>query len=310
MPTAFSGENIIYKYLDSNVFAVATVNNMSEDLIVYLVNGVSGKLLHKFFERKVRWDHPLVMVLSENLFILAFQRSTANGLSHQELSVTELYSQRQEDNTKKLLMEYYKGSNNNEENRLQQSSFSSFLNEQPVIIQETYILPMGVKALTLTQTLHHITGKNLVVITTSNQIYQIDHSLYSARRPHSENLVLGGEDAKKETGTQLELKNKDLPPYDAVIPITQTKYLSYGLPLVDLREIKAFPTRLESTTQVFAYGYDVFFMRVSPENNFDLLQEHFNYTLLFLFIAGLAVTTVLVRKYVQKQARQNNFLML
>ena len=72
MPTAFSGENIIYKYLDSNVFAVATVNNMSEDLIVYLVNGVSGKLLHKFFERKVRWDHPLVMVLSENLFILAF----------------------------------------------------------------------------------------------------------------------------------------------------------------------------------------------------------------------------------------------
>lgn len=57
-------------------------------------------------------------------------------------------------------MEYYKG-----EERLHQHFFSSFSQESPVIIQETYLLPFAVKAIVLTQTLHHITGKNLVVIT-------------------------------------------------------------------------------------------------------------------------------------------------
>jgi hypothetical protein len=51
-------------------------------------------------------------------------------------------------------------------------------------------------------------------------------------------------------------------------------------------------------------------MRLSPENNFDLLQEYFNYTVLFAFIAGLALATVIVRNYAVKSKRQNNFLML
>lgn len=120
MPTAFAGENIIYKYLDSNIFALLTVNSQ-EDLTVYLVNGVSGRILYKFFEKKVRLDLPVSVVLSENTLVVSFQRATPSGLSHQELSVTELYSQRQEADTKKLLMEYYRG-----DERLQQHEFSSF----------------------------------------------------------------------------------------------------------------------------------------------------------------------------------------
>ena len=51
-------------------------------------------------------------------------------------------------------------------------------------------------------------------------------------------------------------------------------------------------------------------MRLSPENNFDLLQEYFNYTLLFVFILGLALTTLIVRTYSAKTKRQHQFLML
>ena len=109
-------------------------------------------------------------------------------------------------------------------------------------------------------------------------MYQIDHNLFTARRPHADSLVLGGaapvEDASKKGPEVLkssDLKNKELPPYDAVIPVVPTKYLSYGQPLIGLNEIKAFPTRLESTTQILATGFDLFYMRVSPENNFDLL---------------------------------------
>ncbi len=94
-PTAFSGENIIYKHLDSNVFALATVNKNSENqLFVYLINGISGKVLHRYLEKRVRLDLTVDFVLSENLFILAFQRQDITGLSHQEITVTELYSQR------------------------------------------------------------------------------------------------------------------------------------------------------------------------------------------------------------------------
>jgi hypothetical protein len=96
-PTAFSGENIIYKHLDSNIFALATAShgqNNTADLTVYLVNGVSGKVLHRYLEKMVRIDLPIDFALSENLFVLAFQRATnlAGDLSHQELTVTELYS--------------------------------------------------------------------------------------------------------------------------------------------------------------------------------------------------------------------------
>ena len=256
-PTAFSGENIIYKHLDSNVFTLATAlkgDNAQNELIVYLINGISGKILHRYQEKRVRLDLIVDFVLSEHLFILAFQRQeAATGLSHQEITVTELYSQRQEANTKNLLMEYYsKG-----EDRLLQKHFSSFLVDQPVIVQESYVLPFNIKALALTQTLHHITGKNLVVLTANNQVYQIDNNLFSARRPHApDNTLLGGtaapvvEDPKKEQSliTSADLKNKELPPYDAVIPVISTRYLSYGLNLLHLREIKAFPTRLESTS--------------------------------------------------------------
>ena len=122
------------------------------------------------------------------------------------------------------------------------------------MVQESYVLPFSVKALGLTQTQHHITGKNLVVLTQNNLVYQIDSALFTARRPHGENLVLsGGEELKKAEGQgsllqSNDFKNKELPPYDAVIPINPIKYLSYGQNLMDLRVIKAFPTRLESTS--------------------------------------------------------------
>ena len=174
------------------------------------------------------------------------------------------------------------------------------------------MLPFSVKSMALTQTLHHITGKNLIVLTNNGQLYQIDNQLFSARRPHTDTLVLGEkapEDVKKPDHpsaiiTSSDLKVKELPAYDAVLPVISTKYLSYGLPLVNLSHIKTFPTRLESTTQLLSFGFDVFFVRISPgETAFDLLQESFNYTLLFLFIAGLALATVLVRNYSVKTKR-------
>lgn len=48
MPTSFVGDNLIYKYLDSNLFAVSTINSETNVLSIYIVNGVSGKVVYKF----------------------------------------------------------------------------------------------------------------------------------------------------------------------------------------------------------------------------------------------------------------------
>ena len=171
------------------------------------------------------------------------------------------------------------------------------------------MLPFAVKAAVLSQTIHHISSKSLLVVTRDNQIYQIDHQFYTARRPHSDTLGLTGaatEEEKKEG--ILELKSSTFPPYDAVIPVNPIKYLTYGMNLIGLKSIKAFPTRLESSSQVLAYGFDLFFVRVSPDSAFDLLQENFNFTLLFTFIGGLFVTLLMVKAYIEARTKHNNFL--
>lgn len=179
-----------------------------------------------------------------------------------------------------------------------------------MIIQESYLLPFAVKSIVLSQTIHHISSKSLIAVTRDNQVYQIDHMLYTARRPHTDTLGLTGAtpDEEKKEGI-LELKSVAFPPYDAVIAVNPHKYLSYGMNLVDLRTVKSFSTRLESTSQVLVYGFDLFFVRVSPDLTFDLLQENFNYTLLFTFIGGLFITMVLVKMFIDSKTKQNNFLM-
>ena len=73
--------------------------------------------------------------------------------------------------------------------------------------------------------------------------------MYTARRPHADNMMLmQTEEQKSKDEKTLDLKNKELPPYDSVIPVNPLKYISYGQQIIGLRDIKAFPTRLESTT--------------------------------------------------------------
>jgi hypothetical protein len=92
--------------------------------------------------------------------------------------VTEFYQSKEEADTLKLLKDFYF----NNADRLTQTQFSSFDMEAPVVIQESYLLTMDVKKIALTQSVQHITGKMLVLITSNDQVYSIENSLFSARR--------------------------------------------------------------------------------------------------------------------------------
>lgn len=109
LPTTQLNENIIYKYLDSNLFSVVTLCPETNILSVYIINGVSGKIVYKFKETGVAATESIDMFLSENYFLLAFKRAskTSGGLPIQELSVTEFYQAHQDDDTVKLLKDLY-----------------------------------------------------------------------------------------------------------------------------------------------------------------------------------------------------------
>jgi len=126
------------------------------------------------------------LAFTENLFAAAIQRAGRKSKEQQELTVTEFFKPKFEDDTKKLIMDYLKG-----DNRIQGTNFSSYENESPIVVQESYILPFLIKDLAFTQTTHHITQKNLLAITTQDQLYHIDQQMFSPRRPHKESLVVG-----------------------------------------------------------------------------------------------------------------------
>ena len=104
------------------------------------------------------------------------------------------------------------------------------------------------------------------------------------------------------------LKNKQYPPYDAVLARMDSAFLSYDLPLIGLQKVQTFATRLESTSQVFAYGHDLFLARLRPDKKYDMLDEEFAFPLLFAFIAFLLGANVFANRYMRSQGHKKKFL--
>lgn len=151
----------------------------------------------------------------------------------------------------------------------------------------------------------------MILITTTNQVYQIKNQMYSARRPRPEEavtLTVSAFTIEEEDKTKIELKNKDLPAYEAVIPHMINQYLSYDLILLNLKDIKIFRTRLESTSQVFVYGHDLFMTLMTPDNKFDMVQEDFNFKLLFAAIIGLIIANFALIHFKNSKESSKAFL--
>jgi len=67
--------------------------------------------------------------------------------------------------------------------------------------------------------------------------------------------------------------------------------LSYNHTVQNLRGISTAPATLESTTLIFSFGLDLFFIRITPSGTFDLLSPDFSY----LFLMGTVTLTALAQ---------------
>jgi len=82
LPTVFGQDgDLFYKFLDESMFAVVTANkNDPSTLTIYLVNGVTGRIVHQFKEANVSpaAQHKVCAVFSEQFFALTFMRRSAS----------------------------------------------------------------------------------------------------------------------------------------------------------------------------------------------------------------------------------------
>lgn len=106
----------------------------------------------------------------------------------------------------------------------------------------------------------------------------------------------------------IKLKLEAFPRYEPVIPIMWKRYISYDLKLVGLQQAVTMTTKLESTSQVFVYGHDLFLALTTPDNGYDMLDEDFSFYGLAITIIVIIVIDILLSRYAKKRTVMKQFL--
>ncbi|GMH10806.1 hypothetical protein Nepgr_012647 [Nepenthes gracilis] len=286
---AMSDQDVMYKYISKNVLFVATVapkaagriGSVTPDeswLVVYLINTVTGRILHRMTH--LGSQGPVNAVFSENWVIYHYFNLRAHRY---EMSVIEIYDESRVDN--KDIWKLIVGKHN------LTSPICSYSRHEVSTKSQSYFFTHSVKAIAVTSTAKGITSKQVLIGTVGDQVLALDKRLLDPRR--------------SANPTQAEREEGIIPLTDS-LPVIPQSYVTHALKVEGLRGIVTAPAKLESTTLVFAYGVDLFFTRLAPSRTYDSLTEDFNYALLLLtivaLVAAIFVTWILSER---KELRDN-----
>jgi hypothetical protein len=258
--------SVLYKYLNPNLALVTTVGeNMAT---FYLLDAVSGKVLHSSIQTGVDTTQPITSVLSENWFaysLWADVTDTAESKGYQ-LVVSELYESPIPNDRGPL------GS---------ASNYSSLRGAdappRPYVVSQSFIIPEPISHMAVTQTRQGITTRQLLcTLPLSNAIIGIPRPVLDPRRPVGRDPTPG----EVEEG---------LFRYSPSLEFDGRWYLTHSRDVADVRAVISSPTLLESTSLVFAFGGDVFGTRVTPSQAFDILGRGFSKLQLVATVVALTV---------------------
>lgn len=261
---------ILYKYVNPNLIAILTEGNSGDacnpdqNINVYLVDGVSGALVHTIHHPKSR--APSNMVHSENWLVYSYFNTKSRR--------TEISS-----------MEMFEGIN-----QVNSTSFSSLTRSQlkPKLIEhKSFIFPSGIDAMIDTVTLRGMTNRHVIVALPSGALLEIPKIFLDPRRPI--NMLA-------------EHREEGLIPYMPELPIPSESIINYDQTLLKVRRILTSPAILESTSLVFAYGLDIFFTRVTPSKSFDILKDDFDHVLITGVLIFLVVASLVSKYLAQRKA--------
>lgn len=101
---------------------------------------------------------------------------------------------------------------------------------------------------------------------------------------------------QKPTKAELE---EYLIPYEPVLPVDPKWVVSHRYRVAGMKGILTSSTILESTSQILAYGMDLFGSSVSPSGRFDVLSSDFNKAQLIGTTLGLMAAIAVLRPIVR-----------
>mmetsp|Transcript_44347 Transcript_44347/g.105657 ORF Transcript_44347/g.105657 Transcript_44347/m.105657 type:complete len:1000 (+) Transcript_44347:34-3033(+) len=277
---------VMLKYLNANLVAVAThtsagdlamggasaaptVRTKEPVLRVYLIDAVQGAIVHDAVHKDA--GGPVEMVQSENSLIYSYRN---NRKERNEVAVMELFENSAvELKTAAQIMVFNQTTGPRSAAQL----------EKPRLVSQAYISTVGIKHLAVTETMHGITTKNVLMALSTDQIFSMDKKLLDPRRP-----------VGKPTANDQE---EGLVAFSPYLPLAPTSMLTYNQTVFGLRGITVAPAKIESTCLMLAYGTDLFFTRVAPAKTYDCLGEDFNYPSLIAAILILFTATQVVAWY-------------
>jgi len=303
------GHTVLFKYLNPNLVLVSSVSEVApffkgrgaqpdsgNSVHLYAIDAVTGHIVYHVAHPHSRG--PTHLVISENWVAHTYWSSRH---LRTELSVVELWEDHGVDestaqlitkNVKNKLIGNTKVSQRNGAHFVTDPSFprsdahSAFDHTAPQKEEQSFVLPVNLKATGVTATKLGITSKHLLVGTSSDQLMAIPWALINPRRP----MQPPTEDEQAEGLMQ----------YNALLPLINTNILSYNHTIANFRGIRAAPADLESTSLVMAYGVDLFFVRSTPSKGFDVLNEDFNFIGMVLTVVVLTVLAVVLFWCVKK----------
>lgn len=251
----FNDKTVHHKYLNPNLLIVATLTKVaikgSATLTVYIVDTILGVVVYKQFLENAAG--PVHLVHSENWAAIHYRNKKAK---RNEIAMLEMF----------------------EPGSPPESGFSSISASYPVVIQQSYILPVSVSSMAVTMTEHGITNKMLLFGLTNGQVMGIHKKILDARRPRNAKVT------KHIEG---------LIPYHPMAPfMNHQQVLNYNQTLERVSGISVTPTALESTCLVFSSGLDIFLTHSAPSGKFDQLNDDFNFAMLLITLVGLTVAVV------------------
>ncbi|KAI1816167.1 DUF1620-domain-containing protein [Poronia punctata] len=276
-----------YKYLNPNTIVVATVDDKTAVMTVFLLDTVSGEILYSSAYEGVDSTKDISCTLSENWFLCTYY-------GQYQLRDTESQSLK---GYQVVISDLYESEVANDRGPLGESANFSSLDPVdlptgpvlPTVVSKTFILSGPIDSLAVTQTRQGIAVRQLLAyMPESHSIIGIPRMILEPRRPV-------GRDP-----TALELE-EGLSRYMPAIELDSRMTITHSRDVLGVKEIITVPAILESTCLVFAYGLDVFGTRVAPSQAFDILGKGFNKITLLGTVFALFLGVLAMRPMVRKK---------
>ncbi|KAF4776126.1 hypothetical protein HER10_EVM0003752 [Colletotrichum scovillei] len=266
-----------YKYLNPNTIVVSAYSNAKSSLNVYLIDSVSGAVLHSTAHEGVDGNKNIECTLAENWFACSFfgqyslkddagQPLSGQTLKGNQIVVSDLYESEYADDRGPL------------------GDAANFSSTEPLDL----VCPLA--ALAVTQTRQGITSRHVLgYLPESHAIVSLPRQLLEPRRPV-------GRDP-----TPAEMEAEGLIRYHPAIEIDPRQVITHQRDVIGVQKIITSPTIVESTSLVFSYGVDVFGSRVAPSFAFDILGKGFNKISLISTVLALTVGVAVLGPIVRKK---------